>query len=291
VAREPLGWWRVKPAPVAYERPSSVEEAIELLAEHGDEAKVLAGGQSLVPLLNMRLARPAVLVDINHVVDLDNHRGEDGSVGVGAAVRQRDVGPLARIGALCLPFVGHYVTRNRGTVGGSIAHADARAELPLALLVHGGSAVAASADGRRTIAAADLFVTHFTTSLEPTELLVETLWPSLEGWGCAFEELALRAGDFALAMAAAAVRCEDGRVVEARIGIGATVDRPTLLEHGLLRAPVTEAAARELGALAAARAEPTESIHASVAYQRHLTGLVVERAVLRAWREAPGGGA
>lgn len=281
----------MKPAPVDYARPSSVDEAVALLAEYGDDAKVLAGGQSLVPLLNMRMARPAVLVDINHVVALDNHDRRGGTVGVGALVRQRDFGPLARLGASCLPFVGHYVTRNRGTVAGSVAHADARAELPLALLVHGGAAVAASAGGRRTIAAGELFVTHFTTTLRPTELVVETYWPSLDGWGCAFEELALRAGDFALAMAAAALRCEDGRVVEARVGIGATVDRPTLLESELVGAPVTGEVASELGALAAARAEPAESIHASVAYQRHLTGLMVERAVLRAWRDAPGSAA
>jgi carbon-monoxide dehydrogenase medium subunit len=278
----------MKPAPVEYARPSSVGEAVALLAEHGDEAKVLAGGQSLVPLLNMRMARPTVLVDINHVVELGNSHRRNGTAGVGALVRQRDVGTLARLGALCLPFVGHYVTRNRGTVAGSIAHADARAELPLALLVHGGAALAASAAGRRTIAAGDLFVTHFTTTLRPTELVVETHWPSLDGWGCAFEELALRAGDFALAMAAAALRCEDGRVVEARVGIGATVDRPVLLEGALVGEPVTDDVARELGALAAARAEPAESIHASIAYQRHLTGLMVERAVKQAWRDAPG---
>lgn len=281
----------MKPAPVDYVRPSSVDEAVALLAEHGDEAKVLAGGQSLVPLLNMRLARPTVLLDINYVVELDNLHRRDGAVGVGALVRQRDFGPSARLGALCLPFVGHYVTRNRGTVAGSIAHADARAELPLALLVHGGAAVAASTAGRRTIAADELYVTHYTTTLRPTELMVETHWPSLEGWGCAFEELALRAGDFALAMAAAALRCENGQVVEARVGIGATVDRPVLLESTLVGASVTRDAARELGALAAARAEPAESVHASSAYQRHLTALLVERAIMRAWRDAPGGAA
>lgn len=281
----------MKPPPVDYVRPASVEEAVALLAEHGDDAKVLAGGQSLVPLLNMRMARPIVLVDINRVVALGNSHRTDGTAGVGALVRQRDFGPLARLGDLCLPFVGHFVTRNRGTVAGSIAHADARAELPLALLVHGGAAVAASATGRRTLAAGELFVTHFTTSLRPTELVIETHWPSLDGWGCAFEELALRAGDFALAMAAAALRCEDGRVVEARVGIGATVDRPVLLESGLVGAPVTDEVVRELGALAAARAEPAESMHASGAYQRHLTALMVERTVLRAWQDAPGGAA
>lgn len=283
----------MKPAPFDYVRPTSLEEAVAHLAEHGDEAKVLAGGQSLVPLLNMRMARPAVLVDINHVVDLANSTRSNGdrsddTARAGALVRQSGFGALARLAGLCLPFVGHFVTRNRGTVAGSIAHADARAELPVALLVHGGAAVAASTAGQRTIAADELFVTHFTTTLEPTELVVETLWPSLDGWGCAFEEFALRAGDYALAMAAAALRCEGGRVVEARIAIGATVDRPTLLESDLVGTPVTEDAARELGAAAAARVEPIDSLHASAGYQRHLTALMVERAVLGAWRDAPG---
>jgi CO/xanthine dehydrogenase FAD-binding subunit len=265
-----------------------VDEALELLAQHGEDAKVLAGGQSLVPLLNMRLARPTVLVDINRVSVLDNTDRTDSSTRVGALVRQNEFGPLARLGAQCLPFVGHFVTRNRGTVAGSIVHADARAELPLALLVHGGAAVAASTAGRRTIAADELFVTHFTTTLAPTELVVETHWPSLDGWGCGFEEVALRTGDFALAMAAVALRCERGTVVEARVGIGSTVDRPTLLESGIVGSAITEPVARELGALAAARSEPAESMHASAAYQRHLTAVVVERAVLQAWRDAPG---
>ena len=114
-------------------------------------------------------------------------------------------------------------------------------------------------------------------------------WPTLDGWGCAFEELALRAGDFALAMAAAALRCENGQVVEARVGIGATVDRPTLLETDLVGVQVTEDVAGGLGARASARAEPAESIHASIPYQRCLTALMVERAVMRAWQDAPGG--
>jgi CO/xanthine dehydrogenase FAD-binding subunit len=148
----------VKPAPFAYERPDTVEEAAALLAEHGDEAKVLAGGQSLVPVLNFRLLRPAVLVDVNRVAGLDSRDGER----VGATVRQRDFAGNA-LADLAMPFVGHYVTRNRGTVGGSIAHADAAAELPLCLVVLGGSVVT----NRRTIAAEDFFVGHFTTALDP----------------------------------------------------------------------------------------------------------------------------
>src|SRR5262249_9361848 len=154
----------VKPVAFRYERPESVEETLALLAEYGDEAKVLAGGQSLVPVLNMRLLRPSVVVDINRVLFLDNIRREDGSIYVAALVRQ--AGPrLGDVALLrdCLPHVGHFVTRNRGTVCGSIAHADAAAELPLALALLGGSIVSASARGMRQIPASDFFVTHFTT--------------------------------------------------------------------------------------------------------------------------------
>lgn len=156
----------MKPVAFRYERPESVEEAVSLLAEHGDEAKVLAGGQSLVPVLNMRLLRPSVVLDINRVLDLDNIARDNGAFRVSALVRQSDARllevPLLRD---CLPHVGHFVTRNRGTVCGSVVHADAAAELPLALTLLGGSVVAASARGRREIAAADFYVTHFTTHL------------------------------------------------------------------------------------------------------------------------------
>src|SRR5438445_10491176 len=154
----------MKPAPFRYERPESVEGATALLAEHGDEAKVLAGGQSLVPMLNMRLARPSVLVDINRLPLGDVVR-ENGSWRVGALVRQADRRLLEiPLLAECLPHVGHFVTRNRGTIGGSIAHADAAAELPLALTVLGGSVVTSAG---RVVRAEEFFVTHFTPALDP----------------------------------------------------------------------------------------------------------------------------
>jgi carbon-monoxide dehydrogenase medium subunit len=284
----------VKPPPFEYARPESIGEAVELLAEHGDDAKVLAGGQSLMPLLNMRLARPSLLIDINRVAELDNKSRRDGEMHLGALVRQAAARGFSRLVDACIPYVGHTVTRNRGTVGGSIAHADARAELPVALTALGGSVVAASRRGRRSIAAEDFFVTHFTTGLEPDELLVETVWPSLEGWGLAFEEFALRTGDFALGMAAVALRAVDGRARGARIAIGASVDRPTLLE-GVAAivegGEVDNGLAREAGAAAAASVHPAGTVHASAAYQKHLTGLVVERALLRAWRNATDGAA
>jgi aerobic carbon-monoxide dehydrogenase medium subunit len=263
----------VKPPPFRYERPESVEEAAALLAEHGDEAKVLAGGQSLVPILNFRLLRPAVLVDVNRVAGLDRVDGER----VGATVRQNDFRgvPLAE---QALPFVGHFTTRNRGTVGGSIAHADASAELPLCLLVLGGSVRTSKG---RELAADDFFVSHFTTALEPDELLVETVWPA--GEAVAFEEFALRHGDFALAMCACSVRVEAGAVREARIGVGSVTDRPTLLELELAGADAGAETAREAGARAASLVDPPGNLHASAEYLKHLTGVVVERALGRAF--------
>ncbi len=260
----------MKPAPFRYERPETVDETVGLLAEHGDDAKVLAGGQSLVPLLNMRMARPAVLIDINHVFNLDNITDDGGGSRVGALVRQSAAHGVSPLVDCCLPYVGHFATRNRGTVGGSIAHADASAELPLALLVAGGSVVAASTRGRREIPADEFFVTHFTTRLEPDELVVEIRWPDT-GPGVAFEELAQRRGDYALCMAAAFVR--DG---ELRVGIGSVVDRPTLLEIDPERP----------GASAAEQVEPYGGLHASADYLRHLVEVLVDRAIAAAGRNA-----
>jgi CO/xanthine dehydrogenase FAD-binding subunit len=269
----------MKPPPFDYARPESLEEAVGLLAEHGDDAKVLAGGQSLVPMLNMRLASPAIVIDINRVSSLDTILEEKGTVRAGALVRQADFerseivrGRLPLV-AEALPHVGHFVTRNRGTVGGSIAHADAKAELPLALACLGGSAVVRSARGERTVPAKELFVTHYTTSLEPDELLVETVWPAAAADDAfAFEEFALRTGDYALVMAGCAVR--DGSVC---VGVAGPFAKPRIF-----MAQAGAEAARELGALAGAAAEPHDSVHASAEYLRHLVGVVVERAVERA---------
>jgi CO/xanthine dehydrogenase FAD-binding subunit len=254
----------MKPAPFRYERPESVEEAVELLREHGDEAKVLAGGQSLVPMLNMRLTRPAVLVDVNRL-PLGEVARENGSWRVGALVRQADRRLLEiPLLAECLPHVGHFVTRNRGTVGGSVAHADAAAELPLVLTALGGSVVTSAG---RTLPADEFFVTHFTTALEPGELLIETVWPVAgAGHRYAFEEFALRHGDFALCIAAA-VDGPDGLCV----ALGSVVDRPTLLAVDPERP----------GESAAEQVEPWGSLHASADYLRHLVHILVDRAVER----------
>jgi 2-furoyl-CoA dehydrogenase FAD binding subunit len=254
----------VKPVAFAYDRPESLEETLALLSEHGSDAKVLAGGQSLVPMLNMRLSRPSVIVDVNRL-PLGEVARQNGSWRVGALVRQADRRLLEiPLLAECLPHVGHFVTRNRGTIGGSVAHADAAAELPLALTALGGSAVTSSG---RTIPAQDFFVTHFTTALETGELLVETLWPAAApGHRYAFEEVAQRHGDFALCMAAA-VAGPDGL----RVALGSVVDRPTLLAVDPERP----------GESAAEQVEPWGSLHASADYLRHLVRVLVDRAAAR----------
>ena len=289
----------MKPPPFRYLRPESLEEALAVLAEHGDEAKVLAGGCSLVPMLNMRLARPEVLVDVNRLEGLAAVSLDAGTVTMGATVRQAELerSPLLRrtlpLPAACAPYIGHFVTRNRGTVGGSLAHADARGELPLALLTLGGSVVVRSRRGRRSIAAEDLFVYHFTSALEPEELLTDVQWPVAEpGWGYGFAEMAQRHGDFALAMAACALRRRNGVVAEVRLGLGAVADRPLLATEaaGVLVGENLDAAGdgpvAEAGRLAAAAADPFDDLHASAAYRRHLVARLSEQVIRRAWASA-----
>jgi 2-furoyl-CoA dehydrogenase FAD binding subunit len=254
----------MKPVTFRYERPDSIEDAAALLAEHGDEAKVLAGGQSLVPMLNMRLVRPSVIVDVNRL-PLSEVTRDNGAWRVGALVRQADRRLLEiPLLAECLPYVGHFVTRNRGTVGGSIAHADAAAELALALTALGGSVVTSAG---RALPAEEFFVTHFTTALEPGELLIETVWPTAAPTHrYAFEELAQRHGDFALCMAAA-VAGPDGL----RVTLGSVVDRPTVLAVDPERP----------GESAAEQVEPWGSLHASADYLRNLVRVLVDSVVER----------
>lgn len=263
----------MKPASFEYVRAESVEEAFFALVEGGGDTKVLAGGQSLVPALNMRLLRPATLLDINRIPGLDDVLVEKGRLRVGALVRQAD--PLLRTHPLlaeAISHVGHVVTRNRGTVAGSMAHADPAAELPLCLTLLGGSVLVRRADGEREIPADELFLGPYLTTISFDELVVETVWPMPRaGWGYAFCELAQRHGDYALCAAAAAVG--DG---ELRVAVGGVTPYPTLLEVDP-EAP---------GDGAAEQVEPWGSIHASPAYLKQLTRVLVDRAVLRATERA-----
>ncbi len=263
----------MKPAPFRYARAETIDEAVDTLAAAGEEAKVLAGGQSLVPALNMRLVRPSVLVDVNRAGELAEVTRDNGALAVGATVRQADARLLAHpLLAEALPHVGHVVTRNRGTVCGSVAHADPAAELPLCLVLLDGTVRARSATGTREIRASEFFASHFTTVLEPGELVVETTWPiPPDEAGIGFCEVAQRQGDYALCMAGALVHAD-----AVRVALGSVVDRPTLLDVDPERP----------GESAAAQVDPWGTVHASAAYLRHLVRVVVDRAVAQARERA-----
>jgi CO/xanthine dehydrogenase FAD-binding subunit/aerobic-type carbon monoxide dehydrogenase small subunit (CoxS/CutS family) len=285
----------MKPPAFRYERPRTLPEALALLAEHGDEARPLAGGQSLVPMLNLRLAAPAVVVDLNVLPGLDRVAADNGILSVGAMTRQRTLersAEAAGIGALAdgLPLVGHVASRNRGTVGGSVAHADPAAEVPLALLALGGSVVVEGPDGRRHIPADGLFAGFLTTTLQPGELIVEVRFPlPRDGQASALLEVAQRHGDFPLTAVAVSVAIDaDGRVTRAGVAVGAVADRPLLLS-GAAEALVAGVTAAEAGRVAAGEVDPAGSLHAPADYQRHLVSVLVTRAVTLAITRATGG--
>jgi carbon-monoxide dehydrogenase medium subunit len=231
-----------------------------------------------------------VLVDLNFAAGLDGVTEENGSLRIGALVRQAAAQRSELVRTSCpllaesLPLVGHIVTRNRGTVCGSIAHADAAAELPLALVALGGEVVTS----RRTIPATEFFVSHFTTALEPDELVIATNWPRFEsGGGGALEEFAVRHGDFALASAACVLHVEDARVTDIRLAVGSVTDRPELVDANALVGHAVDAdAARSVAAVVATSVEPPPNLHGSPAYRRRLVEVLVERVVARAWAAA-----
>src|SRR5205823_1678108 len=217
----------MKPAPFEYHAPTEVAEAVRLLASYGDEGRALAGGQSLVPLLNLRLARPKAIIDLNRIESLAYHRLEGDVLVVGALCRQRDLerdpAVLARCAAIAdaLPLIGHLGIRNRGTVVGSLAHADPAAEWPLLAMLFDAELVAEGSGGRRSIRAADFFKGAFSTALDPGEILVEARFQlPPEGAGTAFVEVARRHGDFALGAAGAVVAGDDVRLAHGVCGAG-----------------------------------------------------------------------
>lgn len=293
----------MKPAPFEYRAPRSAEEALALLAEHGDEAKVLAGGQSLVPMLAMRLVRPRVLVSLKHLKELEYIRRQNGTLLIGAMTRQRQLEESGEVTAACpllgeaIRFVGHPTIRSRGTVGGSIAHADPAAELTAVLVALDGQVRLASVKGSRVVPAAEFFHGMMTTALRPEELVVEVEFPRVGGpghrRGHAFVEVSRRHGDFALAGAAVALALAgDGQVADARIALLGVENRPR-------RRPEAEAALRaerwrperlpEVAALAATGVEPIDDIHASGEFRAHLAGVLTRRALERAYRLATAG--
>jgi len=286
----------MKPAPFAYAAPRSLDEALLLVEEHADDGKVLAGGQSLLPVLNFRLAQPAVLIDLNRVPGLDDLAADGAVLRTGAMVRQRrlerdaTVARMTPLLAETLPHVAHPQIRNRGTVGGSLAHADPAAELPAVAVALEARLLLQRRGGERWVPAAEFYTGLFTTALEPGELLTAIEWPTLPpGTGWAFEEVARRHGDYAQVGLAALVRIEGERCAAARLVFLA-------VGHGPLVA--TRAAAALVGqrpdeealaaAAAAARAEvqPVDDVHASADFKRHLAGVVTLRALRRAFARA-----
>lgn len=280
----------MKPAPFRYLRPTSLDEALDALATLGDEAKPLAGGQSLVPMLNFRLARPGVLIDLGRIPALVGIDRPDGSLRIGAMTRQRvlelDPDIAARLPVLpaALRHVGHVQIRTRGTIGGSLAHADAAAELPALALALDATVEVASATGARTVTAADLFLGPWTTCLAADELLTRVDIP-MTWQDATVAELARRHGDFALAGVVGARRPatpDDPGIRLVGFGVGWTPLRLTGAEAAMAAA----AAADEVGAAAAEEIEPVDDIHADAAWRRDGVRTLVARVVQELGSEA-----
>jgi len=296
----------VKPPPFGYVRPESVAEAIAALGSLGPDAKVLAGGQSLVPLLNLRLATPDYLVDINRLTELDYVRVSDTQVTIGALARHADVladpaaaaaQPLIR---QALALVAHPVIRNRGTTVGSIVHADSAGEMPAVLALLGGSVRLAGANGERSVPAQDFFLGPLESDVRPGELAIEASFPALpRSAGCSFTEVSRRHGDYAVCGVGALVHLDAaGRVGLARAAYISVAGTPLVLDltdacvdtssaagnfaAGNLAAGSFAGAAR----LAMARVSPTSDVHASASYRRHLVGVLTERALRGAAAQA-----
>ena len=286
----------MKPAPFEYHAPESVADVVGLLAAHGDDAKPLAGGQSLVPMLSLRLARFEHLIDLNRVAELTTTEHRDGAVVVGAMTRQAALerpGPTRDVPLLgqAAPLIGHFQIRNRGTVGGSVAHADPASELPAVTLALDAELQVATPSGPRAVPAADFFVGNWTTALEPEELLTAISFPVWEGrCGSAVEEVARRHGDFALSGTASAV-CLDAsdrieRCAIALFGMGSTPVRAPAAEAALVGRAGDDAELSEAAQLAVRDLDPPDDVHASARFRRSVGAHVVRRGLTRALEEA-----
>jgi carbon-monoxide dehydrogenase medium subunit len=289
----------LKPAPFEYFAPESVDEVVALLGEHGDEAKILAGGQSLIPLLALRLAAPAVVIDINRVGSLNYLDDEGGVLKVGALARHREVEKLPNLSDRCamladaIAVVGHVAIRNRGTVVGSIAHADPAGEWPAIALAFDAEVDALGPKGRRTISADSFFMTYLTTTLEPDEIVTEVRFRIPTGAvGSSFVELARRHGDFAVAGVGAQIDLsEAGTINDARIvliGVGDTPLRIGEAEQALMNQQPGPEVFQEAADKVTGLIEPTGDIHGSSEYRRAIAGVLTRRALTQAAGRAKG---
>lgn len=293
----------MKPAAFDYYRPQMLDEALSLLAAHADEAKPLAGGQSLIPAMNFRLATPAVLVDLNALPELAYIREESNGLRIGGMTRQRTierslaVAKWAPLVTETMPFIAHPAIRTRGTVGGSLAHADPAAELPAVMLALDAEFGLTSSSASRTVRADDFFVGLFATAAEPGELLTEIFIPAAQPrTGFAFQEISRRHGDFALAGVAARVALDaKGKCLSARIALLSVGDRPMLALHAAdaLLGQVPSATAIRAAADAASTSDidPSSDIHASARYRRQLANVLTRRTLQLAFTRAGEAGA
>lgn len=292
----------MKPPDFGYERAQDARHAVALLSEHGEDAKVLAGGQSLIPMLSFRLSRPTVLVDLNRASNLAYVREEDGHLVIGAMTRQRDLetDPQVRAAvpllAEAIRHVGHVTNRNRGTIGGSLAHADPAAELPAVARALGAELLVEGPAGRRAVAADDFFLGSLQTALAYDEILVAVRLPRLPAdTGVAVEELCRRHGDFAIVAALAAIHLDpDGRSDVVRLALGGADSVPVRLhesESVLTGSVPTDALIEEAASAVAGAIHPTGDIHAPAQYRSSVARLLTARAVRRAVSQARGGSA
>jgi carbon-monoxide dehydrogenase medium subunit len=287
----------VKPSPFSYSRAESTDEAVAQLAQHGDDANLLAGGQSLIPMLALRLARPSALIDVSRIGDLRYAVRAGDELRIGALTRHRellshDLGAGYDVLRRVVPLVGHEPIRTRGTLGGSIAHADPAAEWPLVAVLLDAELVVIGPSGRsRRVAARDFLQGYFTTDLDYDEMLVELRFP--RPWpGAAIHEHARRHGDFALVSAAAAVDVDaDGRCREARVALGAVSDVPVRIdaaERALEGTRLDDSSIADVATLTVETIDPPDDMHASAAHRRRLAAALVKRALREAHQRATG---
>jgi aerobic carbon-monoxide dehydrogenase medium subunit len=281
---------RVKPAPFAYHRAHSVAEAVALLAELGDEAKILAGGLSLVPMMNFRLARPSALIDVTKVAGLSYLQADPDGLRIGALTTHRTVettrDPAIADGYGVLPrsarWIGHYPIRSRGTFGGSIAHADPASEWCLLAVLLEARVVLKGPDGHREVPAAEFFQGYYTTAARPEEMITELRFPRPER-GAVLTEFAPRQGDFAVVAAAVAVKIDHGVCRSGRVVLGGVGPRPVPVDAGALAGqPAGTETWRAMGEDAATQIDPPDDTHGTSEYRRRLTATLVARALAEA---------
>jgi 2-furoyl-CoA dehydrogenase FAD binding subunit len=285
----------VKPVAFEYCRPDTLEEAMELLAEFGSDASIVSGGLSLGAMLNMRLVRPRALIDVNRIDALGDIKVAASGTSTGAMVRQAvalkspEIAEAVPLLARALPNVGHYQTRSRGTLGGSVAHADPSAEIPLSLVTLGGAVRLRSPKGAREVVAREFFHGVLTTDRRADEMVTGLVWPARAlRTGYAFEEIAQRHGDFAIVAAAAAVTVgDDGNITALSFGLGGVEDRPFVVDNpDFIGRPAITATAQEIADAAAEIVEPMVDIQASADYRRQLVRVIGAKALMAAIADA-----